>query len=541
MPSFRFLFSRRPSPARRVPKRPSPRLTLERLEDRLAPAAHIGGNSYATIQDAVNAANAGAVITVDPGSYAEKVTVNKSVTIEGAQHGIAGQASSRTNPANESIVTGASGSTAFYITASNVTIDGFTIEDATNPNNFGFGILIAGGVSGTHIQNNIIQNNIVGIGLANGSGGQTVIQDNLIQNNNQPGPGSGTGIYSDQFVANGSLQNVLIQNNVISGNNNAGIGLSSTDSTEPASTILITGNTLDSNGRGIYLFSTVSSTISGNTITNSTVPTYGGTSVAIGLFGNDNNVSITNNLLAGGAGYGVLIDNASNTAPNSNILLNDNSIAGFATAGLHLNTNSYSGILNASGNYWGAVTGPTNANNPGGTGSNLDDPNHQVVFAPWLSSGANGVPTGQTGFVGNQGSLISSNPPPPVNGGTNSGNNGGSPDLLSLLHQQIVRAMILAQGFQGDLSGAQQQLSGWVALASRQSLSNAAALVFDEITLTANGVLALAEFTVGIRNETLLGPLEQLQSAVDANPLTPTQAGQQIITLTSALVVANLQ
>ena len=38
----------------------------------------------------------------------------------------------------------------------------------------------------------IIQNNIVGIGLAN-SGAQALIQHNLIQNNNQPGAATGTG------------------------------------------------------------------------------------------------------------------------------------------------------------------------------------------------------------------------------------------------------------------------------------------------------------------------------------------------------------
>src|SRR6185437_5573079 len=384
MSSVWSLFSRRPSPIRRAPKPPSHRLFLEQLEERVVLDAHIGNATYATIQAAVNAASAGNIITVDAGTYAEKVTVNKAVTIEGAQVGVAGQSPNRTgNPATESVVTGASGSTSFYVTASGVTIDGFTVEDATNANNFGFGILIAGGVSGTHIQNNIIQNNIAGIGLANGSGGQSVIQDNLIRNNNEPGPGSGTGIYSDQFVAGGSLQNVLIQNNVISGNPNAGIGLSSTDPTHPASNILISGNTLDSNGRPISLYSTVSSSITGNTITNTTTPTDGGTSVGIGLFGNDTNINITNNLLAGGTKYGVRIGNF-NTGANSNVTLNDNSISGFPT-GLHLDLNGYSGLLNASGNFWGSATGPASPNNPGGTGESIDDPSHQVGFTPWLS------------------------------------------------------------------------------------------------------------------------------------------------------------
>lgn len=83
MPNFGSLFSRRSSPTRHASHRPSRRLHLEQLEDRIAPAAHIGAASYATIQAAVNAATPDAVITVDPGAYAEMVTVNKSVTIEG--------------------------------------------------------------------------------------------------------------------------------------------------------------------------------------------------------------------------------------------------------------------------------------------------------------------------------------------------------------------------------------------------------------------------------------------------------------------------
>ncbi|HEY7308575.1 MAG TPA: right-handed parallel beta-helix repeat-containing protein [Gemmataceae bacterium] len=532
MLDFGSLLFRRLSPARRAPNRPTRRLNLEHLEDRIAPAAHIGANNYATIQAAVNAATTGAVITIDPGTYAEMVTVNKSVTIEGAQQGVAGQAASRNNPANESIVTGSSGSTSFYITASNVTIDGFTIEDATDPKNLGFGIFIAAGVSGTHIQDNIIQNNIVGIGLANGSGGQAVIEDNLIQNNNQPGTASGTGIYSNQFIAGGPLQNVLIQDNVLRGNANAGIGINSTDPTKPASNLTISRNTFDANGRGVYLFSTSSSTISGNTIANSTAPTDGGSGAAIALYGDDSNLSITHNLLAGGAQFGILVGNYYNTAPDSGVVLYDNSIAGFAADGLHLNAGSYSGALNASGNFWGAATGPTGVNNPGGGGSRIEDPNQQVVFAPWLSSGANGVSGGQPGFLGNQGSLISSNPPPPP---------PPSPSaLLPVLQQQIIHDLVLAQGFQGDQSGAAQQLNALFALVGLQAAPDVMALVLDEAALTAGAVLALEESAMGMQDAALLSSLDQLETGINVNPLTATLAGQQIIALTGALVVANM-
>src|SRR5437016_2583040 len=102
------------------------RLSLERLEDRTLLAAHIGAATYSTIQAAVNAAVNGDTITVDPGIYNELVTVNKSVTLLGAQVGVDARNPARTGlPATESVVDGNNGSTAFDVTASNVTIDGF--------------------------------------------------------------------------------------------------------------------------------------------------------------------------------------------------------------------------------------------------------------------------------------------------------------------------------------------------------------------------------------------------------------------------------
>jgi parallel beta-helix repeat protein len=505
---------------------------------------------FATIQAAVNAASIGATITVDPGTYNEAVLVNKSVTIEGAQHGVAGQSSSRTggNPATESVV--GNGLYSFDVTASNVTIDGFTLQGGNNAGAGGFGILISGNspanpVSGTHVVNNIIQDNIIGLGLTNSGASQAVIQNNLFKdnNNNPMGAASGTAIYSDQSVSGGALKNVLIDSNVFVGNHNAGIGLSSTDPTQGASGIIISNNTFNANGRQIYLYSTTDSTITGNTIVNATTPTDGGSSTAIGLFGNDNNIAITNNLLQNGNTYGIRIINA-NTAPNSNITITDNSISGFGKAALFLDPNGYVGALNASGDFWGAATGPTDPNNPGGKGDVVTDPANQVQFKPWLSSGANSAGSGQTGFSGDQGSLISSNPvTPPSTPGGNTGGSGtsGNSNLLSTLQQQILHDLLLAQSFQGDLSAAQQQLSAAFFLASRQSLGDATALVFDEISLTTGGILALQQSMLGIQDDALLNSLGGLESAINTNPLTGTQAGQQIVSLTGALVVAALQ
>jgi Ca2+-binding RTX toxin-like protein len=55
----------------------------------------VGSGGYATIQAAVNAAQAGDTILVAAGTYTETVTVTKGVTIVGAKHGIDGAASGR--------------------------------------------------------------------------------------------------------------------------------------------------------------------------------------------------------------------------------------------------------------------------------------------------------------------------------------------------------------------------------------------------------------------------------------------------------------
>ena len=92
----------------------------ERLERRDLMAAHIVGSttSYATIQAAVNAAVAGAVVTVDAGTYNETVTISKSLSIRGANYGKDG----RGTRSAESIVNASQ--TAFYVGASEANIRG---------------------------------------------------------------------------------------------------------------------------------------------------------------------------------------------------------------------------------------------------------------------------------------------------------------------------------------------------------------------------------------------------------------------------------
>jgi hypothetical protein len=80
------------------------------------------GQTYATIQAAVNAATDGDTIVVAAGTYDETVNVNKAVTILGANAGVAGHVGGVVNPARgaETVVT------AFFVGAA-ATLDGLKV------------------------------------------------------------------------------------------------------------------------------------------------------------------------------------------------------------------------------------------------------------------------------------------------------------------------------------------------------------------------------------------------------------------------------
>ena len=342
-----------------------------------------GTNAFASIQDAVNAASAGDTIDVAAGTYSEKVTVNKAVTLDGAQFGHDGATGRPASP-GESIMNANAGTTPFYLTASNVVLDGFTIQGVTNANVFGFGVLVGAGTSGAHVLDNIIQNNIAGLSLANNSASnQAVIQHNLFKNNNQPGPASGSAIYTDQYNAGGTLTNVLIDSNTFINNQNAGMVFASTFAGSQ-SHITISNNSFTSNGNAVALFNTNSATISGNTIT-------GSTASQIVIYDGSSNVLVTNNFITNGFTRGIRVDN-SGGGPNSFITITSNYIAGNATTGLEVGSTGYVGTLDATRNYWGSPTGPTTASNPAGTGDKIIDPNLQVNYRPFFTDGTDTQP-----------------------------------------------------------------------------------------------------------------------------------------------------
>jgi len=328
--------------------------------------------TYPTIQMAVNDPTCDPII-VAAGLYPEEVTIQRTLTLRGAQAGV----DARTRPfvaANESIIDHPCGPV--QIEADSVTIDGFTVQGSILPDPcFLAGIWTNPGFSGTHgghqILNNIVQNNISGIELdSTCAANRTLVQFNLVQNNDNPGPGSGNGIQT-----NFGLCRATIDSNKFSGHTNSSLLVLAA-----SSDLTVSNNELVAGTSERIVFATVSnSTVSGNVSTGSM------SSGTIRLFGGDSNIAINSNTLLNGM-RGIRVDDLFGIGANSGVTAHQNCIKGNSLAGLEDGVSGHLGTLNAENNWWGSSTGPTNVNNPGGTGDAVIDPDNVVDFTPWLTS-----------------------------------------------------------------------------------------------------------------------------------------------------------
>ena len=349
---------------------------VEALEGRRLYTATVVGCSaiYPTIQAAVNAAPAGGTVKVAAGTYDELVTVNKPLTLLGAQAGVDARSCCRGK--SETIVDGyalsaTSRSSAFNVTANDVTIDGFTMQGQTS-SVLGAGVVLAPSIAGTHFLDNVVRNNVVGLYLSNDSATDAaVIRHDVFASNNNPGANNGRGIYTDGGVSGGLLANVVIDANTFtgnvgdgtSGNPEAAVGLEAATAGKQFN-ISVTNNVMTGNGKGLLVFNATGVTFSGNLVTGST----DATSAAVRDEGNVANLAITYNTVIGGAGTAVLIDGKVSMTPSCNVTVNYNAFAGNAKGGVIVTpgaVTSPTGLLDARFNYWGSCNGPSGA----GTGS----------------------------------------------------------------------------------------------------------------------------------------------------------------------------
>lgn len=219
---------------------------------------------FATIQAAIDAANVGDTVLVAPGTYFERIQINKNLQLRSS------------SGASMTVIDGSkSGNGAVVVFTSverTAVLDGFTIQGGRSSG--AGGIAISGGPT---IINNIIQDNQGGTGNGISMGfSAPLIRNNIIRNNTNSGlvsgGGGGGGIEVRGNSCSASLCTEIIDN-------------------------LIEGNSAPRflSGGGIYLFSSGPVRIIGNTIRNNSAPLEGGGIAAV----NSSDALIENNLFQG--------------------------------------------------------------------------------------------------------------------------------------------------------------------------------------------------------------------------------------------------
>ena len=141
------------------------------------------GESFCTIQSAIDAGNTLASHTIVPSAqtYTETVTVGKGVILVGANAGTAGNATRVT----ETTIAGGSG-TAVTISADNATLDGFHLTGA-------IGVAL-GDYDAALIENNLIETNVLGVQVQ-GNSNPFTLADNAITLSTQVGAQQTIGIF----------------------------------------------------------------------------------------------------------------------------------------------------------------------------------------------------------------------------------------------------------------------------------------------------------------------------------------------------------
>gem|GEM_PF-1441947 len=280
------------------------------------------GNTYATIQAAVTAANPNDVLSVSAGIYAENVTVNKPLTIRGANVGINPNTGAR---AAESIVIPAvadptDDNSIFQVTADNVTIDGFTLDGHNGVLNGGnvingvtsfVGYAVANvnsskalaNVNNLIVRNNIIQNiNYSGIWLSSDNTAApkgNLLTANKFDNMNGVDPISGDTRSGIRLTADGYAD---ITNNVMT---RTGFGIETTtfgtNSHGQADTI--SGNRIDGDAAAVFLNNHYGAADNFAVIGNTLSSAAGGTGARIWSIQGTPTVTLTNNIITSGT-YG---------------------------------------------------------------------------------------------------------------------------------------------------------------------------------------------------------------------------------------------
>jgi parallel beta-helix repeat protein len=341
-----------------------------------------GMDCFATIQNGINAVASGGTINVAAGTYAERLTISKSLNLYGAQYGVdPTPTGARLTPASETIIditglTVANPNVAVEIPSgvTNVTLDGFTIIGSPTlnyadesvirwwSNNItisynilnGYYDLLDKGANTATISHNRIITNKVGITV------QPNTASNVAISGNQIIPGTSPASDAQGIYMTGCTTCSVINNTITGFSGSNAIGGSNLPS------LTISGNTLTGNKKGVNVWGNSDPvTISNNTISNNVD--------GIGIKGA--NITISGNTIQNNTNGGITIDK--NSIETQNVTILHNVISGNTIFGLTVVQPAVIGPVDAKRNWWGAATGPTSGEIVG-----------TVPYIPWCGEAA---------------------------------------------------------------------------------------------------------------------------------------------------------
>ena len=256
----------------------------------------VGNGGYATITAAIAAASAGDIIRIAAGTYSEHVDVNKDVTLEGANHGIAGNGARGA----ETVITGG-----VKVSATGASVDGVAISgsydtigtpDITAPSHIG---LLIGGANVT-VQNTVLTGDALDsrpFGTFSSATGLS-FDHNLVQDWTRAAyftAGSNGSITGNAFVDNaGGVfsegMSFVVTGNTFSGSTGADVGGYITSATFDIGTV-VHDNTHSAGVAqpiGVYVFGGDGQIVNGtDTATNFHLEYHSGTATVHGGAGSD--------------------------------------------------------------------------------------------------------------------------------------------------------------------------------------------------------------------------------------------------------------
>ena len=326
--------------------------------------------SFSSIQAAINAASANDTIYVCPGTYNESLTINKPLTIDGAQYGV----DARTRSVPDETVLNATSGIQYSSGATSGTVSGFTLDGFTTGNSYIFASNVGSGWSFT---DNILDASGGGIyvntdGITNPAA-SNITDNHFVQSTPSWAP---SGYYGQAVSVWGNTgNNISISNNSFTNLSGPGAAINTTgtgscgsslDTSNFSNNLTISGNTFTDNGASftdpnygpgfidenfLALFCSNNAQISNNTVTitdandaNAETPIYTG--------GGNWNTSITgNHLIGNGASDASGIQLNSNFyAPGTGVDISSNTASGFYY-GIHVTGSNFGGNFTAPAGY----------------------------------------------------------------------------------------------------------------------------------------------------------------------------------------------